>query len=103
MALPAWVPADETKPAPGALLLVQSFVNTRDADLRTDLLTESAQANEWLRESGLLGPDVSAGPQDLRMAREVREAIRAGRHLGPVEGVRQRRMPVGVLRPVARP
>ena len=77
MLLPAWVPAGETKPAPDGLLLVQSFVNTRDADLGTDLLTEAEQANEWLHMSGLLSPDVVAGPRDLRTVREVREAIRA--------------------------
>ena len=38
MALPAWVPDTETKPAPMPLLLVQSFVNTWEADAGTDLL-----------------------------------------------------------------
>ena len=32
MALPLWVPGEETKPAPMPLLLVQSFVNTWDGD-----------------------------------------------------------------------
>ena len=38
MALPAWVPEHETKPAPMPLLVVQSFVNTWEADAGTDLL-----------------------------------------------------------------
>ena len=77
MTLPAWVPPDELKPAPAPLLLVQSFVNTRDLDLGTDLLTDAGPATGWLRESGLLGPAATAGPADLSAAREVREGIRA--------------------------
>ena len=77
MTLPAWVPPDELKPAPAPLLLVQSFVNTRDLDLATDLLADAATANGWLRQSGLLGPAATIGLEDLRTAREAREAIRA--------------------------
>lgn len=77
MTLPAWVPADEQKPAPEPLLLVQAFVNTWDLDTGTDLLADADTGNEWLRLSGLLGPETTAGPGDLRTAREVREGIRA--------------------------
>jgi predicted RNA-binding Zn ribbon-like protein len=77
MALPTWVPASESKPAPEPLLLVQAFVNTKEADLGTDLLADDpAAANRWLRESGLLGPDGTATEAELRVAREVREGIR---------------------------
>jgi len=41
--LPAWVPAGESKPPP-LLLLVQSFVNTLDLDLGTDLLADPGPA-----------------------------------------------------------
>jgi predicted RNA-binding Zn ribbon-like protein len=58
------------------MLLVQAFVNTRD-DGRGDLLADADSANDWLHMSGVLAPEVAAGPQDLRAAREVREAIRA--------------------------
>src|ERR1022692_797869 len=77
MTLPAWVPPDELKPAPAPLLLVQSFVNTRDLDLGTDLLADAGTATGWLRQSGLLGPAATVGPEDLRLAREARESIRA--------------------------
>jgi predicted RNA-binding Zn ribbon-like protein len=77
MTLPAWIPPDELKPAPGPLLLVQSFVNTRDLDLGTDLLADADTATGWLRESGLLGPAATASAADLRAAREAREGIRA--------------------------
>jgi predicted RNA-binding Zn ribbon-like protein len=76
MSLPSWVPAGERKPAPGPLLLVQSFVNTVDADLGTDLLQDPATAQAWLHEAGLLGSQSAAGPQELPMAVAVREAIR---------------------------
>jgi predicted RNA-binding Zn ribbon-like protein len=75
--MPAWVPSDEHKPAPMPLLVVQSFVNTRDLDQGTDLLTEADAANRWLHQAGLLGPEVTAGTEDLRTAREVREGVRA--------------------------
>ena len=77
MTLPAWVPHDEHKPAPGPLLLVQSFVNTRDLDEESDLLAETGPAIGWLRQCGLLGPEDTAGADELRGAREFREGIRA--------------------------
>jgi len=79
MTLPPWVPGDEHewKPAPEPLLLVQAFVNTLDLDLGTDLLAGAGAANGWLHLSGLLPADATAGPGDLRAAREARESIRA--------------------------
>jgi predicted RNA-binding Zn ribbon-like protein len=77
MTLPAWVPPDERKPAPAPLLLVQSFVNTRNLDLGTDLLADADAASSWLRQSGLLAPEATAGAEDLQAARAAREGIRA--------------------------
>jgi predicted RNA-binding Zn ribbon-like protein len=77
MALPAWVPDEEHKPAPGPLLLVQSFVNTRNVDLGTDLLAEPGPGNAWLHQAGLLAPGATVAPDDLRAARDVREGLRA--------------------------
>jgi predicted RNA-binding Zn ribbon-like protein len=75
-ALPSWVPESETKPAPMPLLVVQSFVNTFEADEGTDLLAEDEGAGlAWLREAGLLPP--GAPPIDLGEARALRESIRA--------------------------
>ncbi len=76
MTLPDWVPDDEPKPAPEPLLLVQAFVNTREVGKETDLLAEPETAVHWLRQTGLLGPEATAGPEDLRSAREFRESIR---------------------------
>jgi predicted RNA-binding Zn ribbon-like protein len=77
MSTSTWAVAGERKPAPGPLLLVQAFVNTRDADLGTDLLTEPAAANRWLTDAGLQGPEITATADELRAARAVREEVRA--------------------------
>jgi len=75
MALPSWVPDDETKPAPMPLLVVQSFVNTWEADSGVDMLADPPAASLWLRDAGLIDPDVE--DVDAATAREVRESIRA--------------------------
>jgi len=112
MTLPAWVPADEQKPAPEPLLLVQAFVNTRNLDTGTDLLADADTGNEWLRLSGLLGPVATAGAGDLRTAREVREGIRAlialrgsvpaGDGLRPLQAVTRSSRPRLVIEPAGR-
>jgi len=76
MALPSWVPAIETKPAPLPLLLVQSFVNTYEADTDTDLLVDPRPARRWLRSCGLLDATELDATQ-LPQLRDLREAIRA--------------------------
>jgi predicted RNA-binding Zn ribbon-like protein len=74
---PTWA-IGGSKPAAGSLLLVQSFLNTRDLDLGTDVLADDADtANAWLRGAGLEGHDTSATRDELEHAREVREGIRA--------------------------
>jgi predicted RNA-binding Zn ribbon-like protein len=89
--LPSWASHLEPKPAPMPLLLVQAFVDTLDADQGTDVLAHPDQARAWLADAGLRdpgrrspapsGPDLGA---DLRLARDVRESIRAliGRSTG---------------------
>jgi len=91
MTLPSWASHLEPKPAPMPLLLVQAFVDTLDTDLGTDVLAHADEARAWLAGAGLRDP----GPlglerpdpefaDDLRLAREVRESIRAliGRNTG---------------------
>jgi predicted RNA-binding Zn ribbon-like protein len=75
--LPSWVQSGETKPAPMPLLLVQAFVNTWDADAGRDLLREPDEARRWLGEAGLGPGDQVPDPEGLRLARDVREGIRA--------------------------
>ena len=99
MTLPTWASHLEPKPAPMPLLLVQAFVDTLDTDLGTDVLANAQEARAWLADAGLrdLGPPSPAPPSsgrpssgrpssgrpdpdlgdDLRLACEVRESIRA--------------------------
>ncbi len=77
-ALPAWYPdAEESKPAPLPLLLVQAFVNTRDLDAQTDVLSDTDAAKAWLVASGLLPAALRLQPADLERARTLRESIRS--------------------------
>jgi predicted RNA-binding Zn ribbon-like protein len=75
--IPSWVPAEETKPAPMPLLLVQSFVNTWNGDHGSDLLLDPAAARDWLTDAGLWSSDRAPDPAELHLARGVREGIRA--------------------------
>jgi predicted RNA-binding Zn ribbon-like protein len=104
----------EDKPAPQPLLIVQSFVNTRDLEFGTDLLADAATACEWLRESGLLGPEGTAGAAELLAAREFREGIRvllahngrgaapAASDLGPLEAAARASRLLLTIDPVGR-
>jgi predicted RNA-binding Zn ribbon-like protein len=70
-----WALADEPKPAPMPLLLVQAFVNTREDD--SDLLLDPSSAGEWLAEAGLWSGPGAPSAADLNRAAAVREGIRA--------------------------
>lgn len=74
--IPAWYPdPDETKPAPMPLLLVQAFVNTRDPDTDVDLLGDADLANPWLAAAGLLEAEAPVRPDELVLARELRDSL----------------------------
>jgi predicted RNA-binding Zn ribbon-like protein len=84
MTLPSWASHLESKLAPPPLLLVQAFVDTLDLDLHTDVLAHADEARAWLADAGLRDPDRPGFDADLRLAREVRESLRAmiGRNTG---------------------
>jgi predicted RNA-binding Zn ribbon-like protein len=84
MTLPSWASHLERKLAPPPLLLVQAFVDTLDLDLHTDVLARADEARAWLADAGLRDPDLPGFGADLRLAREVRESLRAmiGRNTG---------------------
>lgn len=63
--------------APGALALVEAFVNTRDLEEPRDDLASPAQLETWLRDHGLLRGDAALGAAELERAIAVREALRA--------------------------
>jgi predicted RNA-binding Zn ribbon-like protein len=64
------------KPAPGALGLVQDFVNTRNHLQGGDLLGSVEEADRRLAERGLLGMDESVGETGRRTLVGFREALR---------------------------
>jgi predicted RNA-binding Zn ribbon-like protein len=75
--LPSWYPfAEETKPAPMPLLLVQAFLNTRYIEGDSDLLIDPATARPWLVETQLLPRTASVTAAELEVARGMRESIR---------------------------
>jgi predicted RNA-binding Zn ribbon-like protein len=63
-----------SKQAPGALQLVQAFVNSVDG--KRDDLDSPEVLGRWLLERGLLARDATVGCADLASARDVREALR---------------------------
>ena len=69
--------ANRRDPAPGELELVRQFVNTIDWDDGTEDWPTPAALRDWLAERGLLAPEEHASEADLRLAVEVREALRS--------------------------
>ena len=65
-----------SRPAPGALKVVQGFINSRDLEEGRDGFQTPEQLQAWLAGRGLLGRDDSVGAEDLRRAMELREALR---------------------------
>jgi predicted RNA-binding Zn ribbon-like protein len=84
MTVPSWASHVEDKRAPMPLLLVQAYVDTLDRDLGTDIFAHADEARAWLADAGLRVPDRDRPDrpdpgfaEDLQLAREVRESIRA--------------------------
>jgi predicted RNA-binding Zn ribbon-like protein len=63
-------------PAPGALRLVQQFVNSNDLEGGPELLPDAPALRAWLVEAGLAGRDLVVTADDHARAIELREAIR---------------------------
>jgi predicted RNA-binding Zn ribbon-like protein len=62
--------------APGALALVQAFVNTDDFETGQETLTDPVLLVAWFAERHLIEGAAAVTGADLRQAIEVREAIR---------------------------
>jgi predicted RNA-binding Zn ribbon-like protein len=67
-------------PAPGALLIVQELVNTRDVEAGTDAIDTPAGLRSWLVERSLAPPDLRPADDDIPRMAEFREALRALLH-----------------------
>jgi len=69
--------ADPREPAPGALRLVEDFLNTNDIEGDREQLATPGALRDWLAERGLLGPETAVASEDLTDAIELRDALRA--------------------------
>ncbi|MEX2194443.1 MAG: CGNR zinc finger domain-containing protein [Thermoleophilaceae bacterium] len=69
--------ADRRDPAPGELELVRQLVNTIDWEDGSEELPTPAALRDWLAQRGLLAPGEPVSEADLRLALEVREALRS--------------------------
>ena len=67
----------DREPAPGALRLVEAFVNTVNHERAVDAIATDAGLRGWLVEFGLDRACGTIGSGDVAAAGEVREAIRA--------------------------
>lgn len=62
--------------APGALELVQAFINTVDLESGTDEVATPETMRAWLAERGLLSDEVVLSPREHERALAFREALR---------------------------
>jgi predicted RNA-binding Zn ribbon-like protein len=77
MSLPSWYPfAEEGKPAPMPLLMVQAFLNTRYFEGDSDLLSDPETAQPWFVDTQLLPRTAPVTAAELEVARSMRESIR---------------------------
>jgi predicted RNA-binding Zn ribbon-like protein len=65
------------KSAPGALYLVQRFVNSVDLESHEEELTDPEALRAWFAQRELMGADEAVSAADLRRALDVREGLRA--------------------------
>jgi predicted RNA-binding Zn ribbon-like protein len=72
-------PGDSTpeKTAPGALALVQRFVNSVDIESGEDELSDPERLRGWLAERDLIGEGEAVTAADLERALDAREGLRA--------------------------
>jgi predicted RNA-binding Zn ribbon-like protein len=62
--------------APGALGLIQAFVNTTDLEPGIEALSDSNALRVWMVGRGLMAPSEPANEADLKHTIAVREAVR---------------------------
>src|ERR1700687_672099 len=64
------------KPAPGALLMVQAFINSAELDTDRDDFGTPESLRAWFSGLDLIGPKTPVTDADRKHAVEVREALR---------------------------
>ncbi len=69
-------PSDQGEPAPGALELVRSFVNTRELDPDIEEIAGPTELADWLRRHDI-DPGDELSDDDVDRARAFREVVRA--------------------------
>lgn len=69
--------SEPEKLAPGALAVVQEFVNTANLDRGEDRLERPEDLHEWLASHDLVERGAEVSDADLRRAIDVREGLRA--------------------------
>ena len=62
--------------APGPLVLVQAFVNTREVERGWEAFADRDSLHRWFVDRGILPSNEAVGEEDVGHAREVREALR---------------------------
>lgn len=62
---------------PEAMRRVIAFVNTIDVEARTDAIATPDDLAAWSQEQGLLAAGETVSAEDVRAARDLREALRA--------------------------
>ena len=72
-----WFSDDETKPAPAPLDRVQALINSAELEFGRDRLADARAAVPWLVRTGLLADGAEPTDEDVRLLRDVREALRA--------------------------
>lgn len=72
-----WWGDAESKPAPEPLARVQALVNTLESERGRDRLASPDEGARWLIDHGLADPAGTVSDDDLRAARQMREALRA--------------------------
>jgi predicted RNA-binding Zn ribbon-like protein len=66
-----------SKPAPGRLRLIQTFVNSAEVSSGREDFDSPARLGEWLLERGLIAAADAVDEDGLRLAVEAREALRS--------------------------
>ena len=69
-------PRVSSKPAPGKLAIVQSYINSYDLESGEDDFSDPADMQEWFRHFGLPAGDHTPSRKQHRVGIELREALR---------------------------